>query len=94
MLKKCSQSSLVLLSRWLLLFLLSGSLHEPCRHMCSSLDDFEARKADEIHQSLRQRRQQQRSEAERRERRRAETRAAAKVFPLPRIASLQSMQGR
>ena len=47
--------------------------------MCSSLGDFEARKADEIYQSLRQRRQHQRSEWERRERRRAETRATAKV---------------
>ena len=56
-----------------------GSQHERGSCMCSSLGDFEARKADEIYQSLRQRRQHQRSEWERRERRRAETRATAKV---------------
>jgi hypothetical protein len=46
----------------------------------SSLDDFEARKAEDIYQSLRQRRRQQREQWERRERRRAETRASAKVY--------------
>ena len=49
----------------------------------SSLDDFEARKADEIYQSLRQRRRQQREEWQRRERRRAELRGTAKVGPKP-----------
>ncbi len=54
--------------------------------MCSSLDNFEARKAEEIHQSLQQRRQQQRDEWERKERRRAETRAIAKVPVLAYIS--------
>ena len=56
--------------------------------MCSSLNDFEARKAEEIYQSLQQRRQQQRDEWERRERRRAETRATAKVQTLLQILHL------
>ena len=51
--------------------------------MRSSLDDFEARKAQEIYQSLQQRRRQQRDEWESRERRRAEMRATAKVATMP-----------
>ena len=53
----------------------------------SSLDDFEARKAEDIYQSLRQRRRQQREEWAGRERRRAETRASAKVHNLTQIES-------
>ena len=56
-------------------------------HVHSSLDDFEARKAEDIYQSLRQRRRQQREEWARRERRRAETRASAKVPNLTQIDS-------
>ena len=50
-----------------------------CHAGRSSLYDFEARKADEIYQSLRQRRQQQREKWQRKERRRAELRSTAKV---------------
>ena len=58
-------------------------LRQSCPAGRSSLDDFEARKADEIYQSLRQRRRQQREQWQRRERRRAELRGTAKVGPQP-----------